>query len=196
MTIIDLQPFCWPDNTRPTIQTPWTADGFTYATDGLICIRVPALPEVTRSDGPNAPKMFARMDPLSEENAVPLASITIPDPIPCVTCDGGRIKEFPCDECDGSGTVIYHARRRRSLGEWPIDCPACEGSPTSRCPDCDGEGISDEEQRVPIGEVDFQAALLRRLLLLPNVRITPDYPGPGRVLFDGGDGAIMPMRKK
>jgi hypothetical protein len=152
------------------------------------------LPEVTRSDGPNAPKIFASVDRLSDENAAPLASITIPDPIPCVTCDGGRITEFACEECHGSGTVIY--RSRVGLEEWAMDCPACEGSPTSRCPNCDGEGISDEEQRVPIGGVDFQAALLRHLLLLPNVRITPDYPGPGRVFFDGGDGAIMPMRKR
>jgi len=157
MTPKDLQPFCWPDNTRPKIRTPWTTNGFTYASDGWLCVRVPALPEVTRTDGPNAARVFKDVDRLSEEGAIPLASIAIPDPIPCSRCDGGRIKEFPCKECDGTGTVTYHGQHYRR--DWDIDCPACEGSPTSQCPDCDGLGVSKEQQRVPIGDVDFEAAL-------------------------------------
>jgi hypothetical protein len=160
VTLDDLQPFCWPDNTRPRLQTPWTREGFTYATDGFICIRVPALPEVTRTDGPVAENTFQSLDMLSEADAIPLSAIAIPEPKPCETCDGGNRKEVDVD-----------------------------------CEECDGAGISQEMQLVRIGDVGYQAALLRRLLTLPNVRITPDYPGPGRIFFDGGEGAIMPMRK-
>lgn len=71
MTKDDLKPFCLKGEAYGALEAllvPWTKDGFTYATNGHILIRVPAMDDV----------------PADQTGRVPKAE----NLIPCSECDG------------------------------------------------------------------------------------------------------------
>ena len=73
----------------------------------------------------------------------------------CGTCDGSGAKKgtkpVPCDYCGGRGQVIQSA----GVFRLQTTCPACQGAGSvirERCPDCGGDGLTEEhvERRVTI----------------------------------------------
>ncbi len=73
----------------------------------------------------------------------------------CGTCDGTGAKKGtkpqPCDYCGGKGQVIQSA----GVFRLQTTCPACRGAGSvirEKCPDCGGDGVSEEhvERRVTI----------------------------------------------
>lgn len=162
-----LNRFVWTeDDTRPGIPQPWTRDGYTYATDGLTAIRVPAMADIP--ENPKAPDATKFFDGLPEmgENGVRVEALDLPT---------GTRKD--CDDCGGSGE---------------IKCDRCGHA--EPCEACKGNGLIYSPAIVEIHGVKFNADLLRRFADLPNARIDPRPEVPARVEFDGGLGAIMPRR--
>jgi len=168
--MIDLQPFCGTDETRFYLMKPFTRDGHTYATNGHIMVRVEPRPEI-----PDAEKPFNQDRPLEGIEAAKFfrPSFELP-PAPAA--------KGPCTACDGRG--------------YDHDCPDCE----CVCDVCKGDGDMDVERRITtkIGPKVFALNYARLMLSLPGIEIAelPDKEDGKPLLFkfDGGVGALMPMR--
>lgn len=177
---------------------PWTRDGFTYATNGHILIRVPALPDVP--DNPGAPgisKTFAMFNISEESFDIPV--LPAPQYSVCEECEG-KGKGFTCPECDGRGVVLWETNRH----EYEADCLECDGDGivNGNCPGCGGTGKRIERFGFKINGVSFDRDCLALLKNLPEIKI---YPQPintkvysqsaSSFTFDGGDGLIMPRNE-
>lgn len=167
MTIEELKAFC--GDTFSRTQEPWSHEGFTFATNGHIMVRVPQMVEVT--EGEPIKGMMARILPYGTPSEwYPLSGIAVPP-----------AQEQECESCEGGRETVH-------------DCPEC----TCVCDECDGTGrILDAKGRDPIivGCAGFQTKYLRMLSTLPGCEIGPISEfaiAPFR--FDGGDGVLMPMR--
>jgi hypothetical protein len=170
--MIDLQPFCAdPEIYRRAINAPWSRDGYTFATDGALLIRVPYRAEVEDREG--APQVMGNR----------IGAIFAREP-----ADWFDIPEFPppasdeCKECEGDGWVS--PRTQYNVYD------------DQECKTCDGKGRVQQDKPVEIGGFYFADRLLTILRQLPNVKIGPLGPNDAaRVTFDGGDGLLMPRRK-
>lgn len=170
----DLQKFCFEGEGRDKIKTPWTDEGYTYATNGHICIKVPALSDVPAEPYPvDAEKVFRETPQPTEWFTVPhLAKPKTPE-------------EIVCTDCEGTG--------KDDLNE----CPECGHK--KDCPDCDGTGKVKEDiapRYLKIGNQSFDEKYLYLIQGFPNVRIGPATGLiAARIKFDGGEGLLMPGRK-
>ena len=124
MTTDELQCFCAAqDNVRYYLRTPWTRDGYTWATNGHILVRVPALTDV--SENRFAPSTLKLWNDVPEPKEwFPVPACAMPELVPCNWCDGtGK------DPYDKSSICVDGARfARRFLAliqGWEI-------SPTSK----------------------------------------------------------------
>lgn len=169
--MLDLKPFCCKDPVRETLATPWNSNGWTYASNGHIAIRVSQRDCIVRTDGPNVDRVWAALLPC--ENYEPLPDIKIPadiaEPGECETCGGSTVAE------------------------------CCECGQDRECPDCD-EGISREPEmyRVEVAPgLFFKARYYVLMRSLPNLvcdlRPAEEKPRCRHFKFDGGEGIIMPM---
>lgn len=108
MNIDEIKRFCADeDETRFYLHKPWTRYGFTWASNGHIMVRAPAIAEVTDSPGaPNCMLLWNKTTAPKEWFAVP--KTTMPAPIPCECCAGtGKDpddRRYKCDECGGGKT--------------------------------------------------------------------------------------------
>jgi len=77
----------------------------------------------------------------------------------------------------------------------PVPCGWCGGigKSFSEC-FCGGTGESNSIVRVTVGEVDYQARYLALLCRLPHCEIAPNGLKTAAIRFDGGVGALMPLR--
>jgi hypothetical protein len=161
-----LEKFCSTDPNRASISVPWTSDGYTWATDGRVLIRVPAITGV--SDNPKAPQNPSKLWSL---NGVPelLAWLPLPaapeeDWVACDVChDGTHLcdcgHDHECGTCDGLGKVLR------------ITPVTMDG----------GYRLNDR--------------YVRLLSCLPDIEVAPfaiNKAIPFR--FSGGDGLLMPLR--
>lgn len=170
--MLDLQPFCGTDETRFYLMKPFSREGFTYATDGCIMVRVTLRPDVPDTDKP-----FNQNEPL---NGVETATFFRPafELPPAPTAKG------ECTACDGRG--------------YDHDCPDCE----CVCEICDGEGNVDIERKMSttIGPKIYSLHYVRMVLSLPGIEIAahPKKSDEKPLLFrfEGGVGALMSMRSE
>ena len=108
MTLDELKKFCDTTDSCWAMQQPWTRDGYTWATDRHIIVRVPVIPEVPDNErAPSATKLFAETDLPKEWMPVP--EMVMPEDIACPWC-GGTGKEpsdrrYKCEDCDGTRKV-------------------------------------------------------------------------------------------
>lgn len=109
LTLEQLQPFCSRDEGRHLLHKPFTRDGWTYATDGRIVIRVPAIDGVEKGEV-GAESLFPKAE---------FREIGLPDSIPhavktiCSRCHGtGECSclhcgsDYTCKVCNGSVDII------------------------------------------------------------------------------------------
>jgi len=111
-------------------------------------------------------KSVLKMDREYSSFSIPLEKIRswLPDGNarpPCPTCKGGQIKEFKCDECDGSGRDV--------CGECGNDteCDVCGGAGKSMlCEECEGDGWVDAKRSpAPVrGNVIIDRRLVQQFL--------------------------------
>lgn len=170
--MINLQPFCSTDETRFYLMKPFTRGGFTYATDGIIMVRV-----AERTDIPDVKQKFNQDAPLKGVETATFFRPAFELP-PAPTANG------KCTDCDGRG--------------YDHDCPDCE----CICDTCHGSGNMDTERAIStvIGPKIFNLHYARMMLSLPGIEIEapPEKSDEKPLLFrfDEGVGALMPMKSQ
>jgi hypothetical protein len=156
-----LKSFCVRDSVREIIRKPFSYGDYTYATNGIVAVRVPRIEDVIQENRPSIEKLFSNF---SFENMVSF-KVKIP-----------MGKKAECLNCGGSRTEH--------------DCPYCK----CECESCDGKGLIVEKVYIDVAGTVFEGKYLRLLQSLPNVKIAPVKEKVCWFVFDGGDGAIMPIR--
>jgi hypothetical protein len=194
LTQEQLQKFCAKIdfNFECDYRTPARKDGYVYATDGRICIRVIddgsllAFPPAGRLKDIDLAKVFD-----GEKNCdIPMPEL--PARIECKHCHGTCL-EHDCPMCEGQGMLDGDVA--------PITCPRCEGNRRIKpdhtaepCWWCNGRG-EQEDNPVLIGGMHFNRVYLALAAELPGARfVRIDGYTVARIEFDGGEIAIMPTR--
>ena len=110
MTLDELNKFCADADDLRGLHQPWTRDGYTWASDVHIAVRVPAIADVPDNESaPSTTKLFAETAPPGEWVAVP--AVKAPELDECDDCYGGGQHEchcgheHECGTCNGSGKV-------------------------------------------------------------------------------------------
>lgn len=158
---------------------PFNADGYTYATDAAIIVRVPELPEwEAKENGPKPPnvaQVYRDFPVRNDPRFVPLPGTpTGEEMVTCRTCRGS-----------GAGLTYYYE---------PMTCGNCDGEKTILNMEC-----------FPIGCREVAMHLVLKMCRLPGLLVAVEYVyernslpvenQPLPFIFDGGDGLVMPMRK-
>ena len=165
-----LKKFCSTDTTRLAINSPFSQEQWTYATDGRVIVRVPRLADVPENE--KAPKnidenIWRKNPGLTGWQDLP----TYPKPteVECETCGGGGVHECSCGDSHG-------------------------------CANCDGSGIVPEPVvGVKIGRQHAANNYLHLLSELPSVKISESAVDEHHALhfiFDGGEGLLMPYKTR
>lgn len=161
-----LKIFCHEVNQR--ISKPWVADGFVFATNGSVLIRIPGPIDGVEGllNAVDAMKVF-------QETPEPKEWFPVPDVTP-----PEEPKEKACDECDGKGET---------------ECRTC--GQDAECPECEGTGKIIPKMiisPIEIGGFCFSNLYLHQIkTCFPDAEIGPtEYPKPARLRFTGGDGLI------
>lgn len=190
---MDLQKFCDNDSLR-NLDHPFLWNGFIYASNGHIAVRVPDDPTIQCGDE----SIFAqRLEELFEQTFASCAeegfkdfSIILPPLGKCGAC-GGKGKLAPCPECDGEGSFRH--------GSHTYECEECDGTGRVEgdivaCETCDGTGDGYDEP-VIYESTGFNHRYLEWLLELPGIQLCiGDNPGSVAAFrFNGGSGVLMPM---
>ncbi len=172
---MDLQPFCSVDETRMAICTPFVLNGWKYATDGRIAVRIPT----DEPDDSNEPYRRPNASALFEGfNVEGLQSFEIP------TLDGAQVIE--CDSCNGDG------------------CAICDMGHEHECPDCDGDGHYEKWPEKEVAGRIFSERFLSKMAALPGIKFYPttaecsggNPAKPALFTFDNGQGLLMPIKKE
>lgn len=106
---IDLKPFCGNEwEVRAALRAPWVQDGWLYATNGHVCVRLPAIE--ANSVGPRHPKnVSALFNKAFNVEGEFIAFPTLPCLVNCPVCGGsGSVEDEHgdtdcCFNCYGSG---------------------------------------------------------------------------------------------
>lgn len=165
-----LRMFCAKEHEiRPALHNPFSKDGYTWATNGHMMIRVDLMDEIAEHPtAPNVTKVFN--DAFDGSNMRKLNH------------EGFSYEEMEteCTACDGRGTEH--------------DCPDC----TCECEYCNGSGVCVQKTSVYVGKALFNASYIKTLLSLPNIVVQsdPDPMKPMPFSFDGGCGLLLPLRSR
>jgi hypothetical protein len=168
---MDLQDFC-SDETRMAICTPFVRDGWKYATDGRICVRI----LTTEPDDSNEP--YKRPDASALFKGFNVDGL---EPFEIPTIKGVKIIE--CDSCNGDGYAI------------------CDMGHEHECNDCDGDGHYEEWPKNEVGGQTFSERYLSKIINLPGLQFFArsadmETLKPAFFTFDNGQGLLMPIRKE
>lgn len=131
-----LNRFCGDDEGRYELATPWRHDGYDYATDSRIAVRVPSSgSEVAVNTDKDRAKAYRSFGPIpsGEWRWWPMLEPDH-DTEPCEACDGTGHGKVKCNTCDGTGCC---------------DCDKCGNE--HDCGHCDGEGeVTDDDTTCPV----------------------------------------------
>lgn len=165
--MIDLQPFCSINECRMGIMTPFAFNGWKYATDGRVCVRVKTDEPDDSGEPhkrPDASKLFAGF------NVEGLQPFDIPPPKGLAT--------NRCRYCNGNGVRT------------------CDLGHDHDCDECDGTGEVEEWPSQDIGACRFSERYLSKIITLPGLKFYPtSAENPALFTFDGGEGTLAQMRK-
>lgn len=201
-TAVDIQKFCAAEglgDLRVYLRRPMQFGDQVLASDGriLVCI----LGHFGHEEAPWGVRNFTRrIEQIIKEAPLtwtPASAIELPPPEPCAQCDGsGVMYRVDCHECDGEGESVH--------GTHTYCCMECdgEGSVVTRhpshgaraqpCDICEGSGAS--IQPVTVGEMRVQRRYLAAIAELPGAQVAPSHEGNLVFVFDGGWGALAPLR--
>lgn len=203
ITLDLLRQFCSTDETRPNIMQPFLDGLWTCATDGRVLIR-------TKLDLGVKPSEFTPPPTVQIMGDIYIGAkpIEIPDDWrtmeilkeECKDCEGtGHCKK--CRDCDGDGEksccecgVTATCRTCRGRGAIPDDTKS-----GPKCEECDGEGEYETMTRVQLNQEGLCVDLkyLRLIHKLPGMNLHWRFLNePLLITFDGGDGALMPLRSR
>jgi hypothetical protein len=222
ITIETLRRFCAVLDIREHLRQPWSRDGYVYACNGHILVRVPEekLPYVEpNAKCPDAGSMFKRWIDGSTREFLPLPNFE--RSIKCPICIGaGRLRAIKCEDCDGTGEFKRGRHTYQCLecedsdaGEGFIalepDEPEQPGELMCACHVCNGIGLhqaaSLDEPLIAVGNALYATSYLTLIAGLPGATFSAGAPAaegfsgrdinPGAFSFDGGDGLLMPRTK-
>jgi len=187
---------------RDALSLPFNCDGYTFATDGHICIRVDI--DVSIISHPDAPstmeKIFITCDDDSKYTDIPdIEGMSLL--VDCSSC-GGLGKLSVCPECEGNKEVYFE----NDYNEYECTCESCGGTGkykngktlNEECEDCNGTGKITKDIGIDIGTRHVTARLLGLIKKLPSVKIAPEATEgfkPIPFKFDGGCGILLPRRR-
>lgn len=132
--------FCGKEEYRPVMHKPFEVDGFVYATDAHVLVRIIKDRYKLKLDNPHKPLNLSKIsfDFVSSEklklNKKDFDKLKTKDELKEV----GNIEK--CDSCDGFGEV-----------EWEFESYTRDFD----CPVCDGEGKIGKSEKIPTGEKTF-----------------------------------------
>jgi hypothetical protein len=209
MEIEILKKFCGTDYPE-WIMEPWNQDGYTYATDGHVIVRMISS---SHGEGITLPPILGEREtaiikklPWSTlakrstfSRLLPGTFNAVRERFLCRKCVPDAALAKPCTKCEG-----------KDSGE---DCLACGGVglekekgqeqwKTSQCPECDGTRWAEKTVWCLRNheDVDKRYYLNPRILqkmienLGPIDFVEPEEIKPVGFRFAGGDGLLMPMR--
>lgn len=186
MDLKTLQRFCREDPER-SLGKPWTKDGFTYASNGFILLRVPALQEDPSGLGVALDGVYKQAGAMPETGWVGLSDLPMA-PV-CPKCNGKAEADSECPECGGDGDVEFHNGHH----SYTCDCKTCDGSgEIEGCTECHGSGVAKEDP-IRVGSRKFDPGMLRLASTLPGAQAAPTSASVNWFKFDGGDGLLMPL---
>jgi hypothetical protein len=201
---VDLQRFCSrDDDLREYLRKPWAHKGYLYASNGHICVRIPAPDQAAAVFPHKVAESAAGLFDREHGGHAPLPAF---DPAKsCDLCGGtGRTRRAKCPECDGEGefshgTHWYDCRECDSEGV--VDASDGEGEPCD-CGACDGLGARQTFARLAPG-IGYDARYLAWIKALPGAMFVigssvdnTSGTRPAHFIFDGGEGVLMPMRDR
>lgn len=201
-TAVDIQKFCAAEglgDLRVYLRRPMQFGDQVLASDGSILVCIPG--HFGHEEAPWGVHNFTRrIEQIIKEAPLtwtPASAIELPPPEPCAQCDGsGVMYRVDCHECDGEGESVH--------GTHTYCCMECdgEGSVVTRhpshgaraqpCDICEGSGAS--IQPVTVGEMRVQRRYLAAIAELPGAQVAPSHEGNLVFVFDGGWGALAPLR--
>lgn len=175
-----LDGFCAPES-RYQLARPFSSGGYTYATNGRVCLRLPRREDAAEADEKQV-KIVEKIDQWLNDCATqpltPIDGSKLPQKLPAIHCE----------DCRGTGR------------QHP-DCECCE----CECYECDGKGEEEKWRLVDFENVIFSEELIRLILArLPNIKLCISDIGNNNdkrlFTFSGredlcGDGLIMPMSR-
>jgi hypothetical protein len=169
---MNLQDFCG-DSDYLRIGKPVNLDGYAYATDKHIAVRVPGKPEYEKAtpDHKWAKQLRGWLDDASQKAKLsPLPDYEAPDPDVCFMCYGAKAIEDDIEVDEEEPAII-------------------------QCPECKGTGTTDKV-RVRFGHIYVSHYYLKMLATLPGLLIDLTGGPTDRIyfVFHGGDGVVMPMK--
>lgn len=191
ITVELLNKFCANEEYRYSLRDPFSQGEYSYATDGVLLLRVGRIEEVKPRD--DAPQGLVNTLPWDHEqinNWIDLPEYEISESEKCWSCKGTG-KSSKCTKCGGEG-------------EWHGEdvCGFCNGEghmPSSEdgCESCYDTGV-DMRTPIHIGINKIAMLYLERIKELSGIKISDanKINEPFRIKFDGGYGLIMPMRSE
>lgn len=179
---------------------PFREDGFLWAANDHMAVRIPDTQECTLELNDNAifpPLVKTLINGVNPNNC----TISLHFPLaekPCEECQGAgyteKLEQFQCPDCDGYGEFehgnhTYYCKNCDETG-W-IDGEKFTQDP---CDNCNCSGIMPCDHR--IAGALFRGRYIRALKMLPGLKmwINPNPNEASTFAFDGGCGVIMPMR--
>lgn len=206
--MIDLYIFCESDSLR-SLGRPFYRDGYTYASNGHIAVRVSGKHAEENEAAPNInlPRLWDHAD-VMEWTDLPTFE---PQWASCIRCEGSG-KSDRCEECCGDGEVEFE----NDFNTYHMVCKSCDGdgymsarerNTDKTCSLCNGLGRTSKRECIPFSTLtavnqglnsDY-LLLMQKLLTGIQIEKFPRVLDGGttvpavRFRFDGGEGALMPM---
>jgi len=196
---MDITKFCGPGDIRHYLHKPMRHDGYIYATNGHIAVRIVDDPSIDAN--PIDEKLSRTLPAMLDEDAVerawrPVPAVDTSCARPCPTCEGtGRTVE--CESCDGNGEFERFGHI--------YDCKECDGDGATaslingvgaQCLNCTGSGVHWIES-VEFDGVHIAARyvhLIRTEIPCAEIGISNDPAGIQIFRAPGIVGAVMPVR--
>lgn len=200
---MNLLDFCDSNDPRTYIQKPFYANGYLYATNGHIAIKVDNNPEID-IDSIKAPDGVCQaidnyINSAQMDSLIDVCTLQIPLLEKCQCQTQQQEKEVDCDDCDGKGYFyygennhIYQCEECCSSGKVP--------SGTYLCAYCTGSGF--KKDSVKVGDSLIDGRYIRMITQLPKSKITT-IPAPNKTTYKGckahvftflgGAGVVMSM---
>lgn len=186
------------------IEKPFVWQGYKYATDSRIAVRVAAPGEFeSLEEGRRIPKSIVNVGWHLAEGATwepwpERASATVERE--CPRCKGRGTVGYShhCATCGGSGAIIEECPHcGHDMDE--EECEHCDGKGEFyrySCSYCDGKGEGELLKEQPVGLARIAGDYDDRIRRLPGpIEYVPPKTDDGAILFrfDGGEGVIMPL---
>lgn len=198
---MNLLDFCDSTDPRSYIQKPFYANGYLYATNGHIAVRVDNNPEIESITAPSnlAETINKYINSAQMDSLIDVCTLQIPLLEKCQCQTQQQEKEVDCEDCDGKGYFYYGENNHI------YQCQECCSTgkilvKIYLCPYCDDTGY--KKDSVQVGHSLINDRYMRMITQLSQSKITtiPDknkttHNGCKAHVFTfvGGSGVVMSM---